>query len=471
MLNDWIGWFWRSRAYQSLIVSAILGGAGCLIWAASRREYWHGAWRQVRSSKLAMVCLLILSMYIAVGLLDSFSWSDASRGPDGDLLRDKSGRVVYEPRALSLLDRLCTPLRKVEKTYSAPLATRLFSKETMRTPDGRILRDYPRLIYGGAHLDEESDATADILRRIAIGLLIGLLVGALTAGVIAATSGRTKRQRGKKEGQVGTPHPPVSPSPRPLVTPSAVFWGAIAMAVVSLIAAVVLLAREYHVLGTDKVGNDVLYRSLKSVRTALIIGGFTTALAVPFAIFFGVIAGYFGGRIDDVIQYIYTTLASIPGILLIVAFMLLFGRGLFNLCLIMGITTWTGLCRLLRGETLKLRELEYVQAAKAFGVGRARIIIRHIIPNTMHIVLISFLLRFSGLVLAEALLSYLQIGVEPTRASWGSMIDIARTELAREPVVWWTLSAAFIFMVVLVLSVNLFGDAVRDALDPRLRTE
>lgn len=243
------------------------------------------------------------------------------------------------------------------------------------------------------------------------------------------------------------------------------------MALVFFIATVILLARKYHVLGTDKVGNDVLYRSLKGVRTALIIGGFTTALAVPFAIFFGVVAGFFGGRIDDIIQYLYTTLASIPSILLIVAFMLLFGRGLFNLCLIMGIAGWTGLCRLLRGETLKLRELEYVQAARAFGVGRAKIIIQHIIPNVMHIVLISFLLRFSGLVLAEAMLSYLQVGVEPTRASWGSMINLARMELAREPVVWWNLSAAFIFMVVLVLSANLFGDAVRDALDPRLRTE
>jgi peptide/nickel transport system permease protein len=459
MLNDWLAWIWRSRAYQNIIVIAILAGVGCLIWIASRREYWRSAWRQVRSRKLAMACLLILAMYIAVGLLDSISWSDASRDPDGKLLRDNGGRVIYEPRALSLLDRICTSLReRTERTYSAPLATRLFSKETIRTPDGRVVRDYPRLVYGGAHLDKEGDATADILRRIAIGLLIGLLVGALTAGIIAGTSGRQERH-----GDVA--------SPRHRVSLSAIFWGLIAMAVVSLIAAIVLLARQYHVLGTDKVGDDVLYRALKSVRTGLIIGGFTTALAVPFAIFFGVTAGYFGGRIDDVVQYIYTTLASIPSILLIIAFMLLFGRGLFNLCLIMGIAGWTGLCRLLRGETLKLRELEYVQAAKAFGVGRARIIIRHIIPNVMHVVLISFLLRFSGLVLAEALLSYLQIGVEPTRASWGRMIDLARMELAREPIVWWNLSAAFIFMVVLVLSANLFGDAVRDALDPRLRTE
>ncbi len=459
MLNDSIAWIWRSGAYQNIIVIAILGGVGYLIRLASRREYWRSAWRQVRSNKLAMVCLLILSMYIAVGLLDSVGWSDASRDADGNLLRDTNERVIYEPRALSLLDRICAPLReRAEKTYSAPLATRLFSKETTRTPDGRVLRDYPRLMYGGVHLDNEKHITPDVLRRIAGGFLIGLLMGAIVAGIIAIV-----RRKGRGDSFAVSPHRRVAQS--------AIFWGVIATAVTFLIAAVLLISREYHVLGTDKVGNDVFYRSLKGIKTALIIGGFTTILAVPFAILFGITAGYFGGRIDDVVQYIYTTLASIPSILLIVAFMLLFGRGLFNLCLIMGITSWTGLCRLLRGETLKLRELEYIQAARAFGVGRARIIVRHSVPNVMHIVLISFLLRFSGLVLAEAMLSYLQIGVEPTRGSWGNMIDIARMELAREPVVWWNLSAAFIFMVVLVLSANLFGDAVRDALDPRLRTE
>ncbi len=454
MLSDYIAWIWRSRAYHNIIVMAILCGTGYLIRLASRREYWRSAWKQVRVRKLAMVCLLILSIYIAVGLLDSVSWSDASRNTDGELRRDSDGRVIYEPVALSLLDRLCTPLReRMEKTYSAPLATHSFSKETIEFPDGRVVRDYPRLMYGGAHLDNEDSVTADILRRIALGLLIGALTGALVTGTIAVGAGRKEKLA------------------RPRISSDAIFWGVIAMALVFVLAAIVLIARDYHVLGTDKVGNDVLYRALKGVRTALIIGGFTTIIAVPFAILFGVMAGYFGGRIDDVVQYIYTTLASIPGILLIVAFMLLFGRGLFNLCLIMGIAGWTGLCRLLRGETLKLRELEYIQAAKAFGVGHARIILRHIVPNVMHLVLISFLLRFSGLVLAEAMLSYLQIGVEPTRGSWGSMIDLARMELAREPIVWWSLSAAFVFMVVLVLSANLFGDAVRDALAPRLRTE
>ncbi|MCK5187594.1 MAG: ABC transporter permease, partial [Deltaproteobacteria bacterium] len=145
-------------------------------------------------------------------------------------------------------------------------------------------------------------------------------------------------------------------------------------------------------------------------------------------------------------------------------------RRLLSLCIIMGITSWTGLCRLIRGETLKLREHEYVNAALAFGVNRLKILSRHIVPNLMHIVLISFILRFSGLVLAEAVLAYIGIGVDPAMESWGNMINTARLELAREPVVWWNLIAAFFFMFGLVLPANLFGDALRDALDPRLKT-
>jgi peptide/nickel transport system permease protein len=145
-------------------------------------------------------------------------------------------------------------------------------------------------------------------------------------------------------------------------------------------------------------------------------------------------------------------------------------RRLLSLCIIMGITSWTGLCRLIRGETLKLREHEYVNAALSFGVNRLKILSRHIVPNLMHIVLISFILRFSGLVLAEAVLAYIGIGVDPAMESWGNMINTARLELAREPVVWWNLLAAFFFMFGLVLPANLFGDALRDALDPRLKT-
>ena len=139
------------------------------------------------------------------------------------------------------------------------------------------------------------------------------------------------------------------------------------------------------------------------------------------------------------------------------------------LCIILFITSWTGFCRLLRAETLKLREIDYVQAAKAFGVSNYKVMLQHLLPNVMHIVMISIVLDFSGLVLAEAVLSYINIGVDPSMYSWGNMINSARLEMAREPIVWWSLTAAFIFMFILVLAANLFSDAVRDAFDPRLR--
>jgi peptide/nickel transport system permease protein len=225
----------------------------------------------------------------------------------------------------------------------------------------------------------------------------------------------------------------------------------------------------WHVLGTDKTGQDVLYITLKGVRTGLIVGGLTTLIAVPFAIFFGVLAGFFGGWIDDAVQYFYSTLSSIPWVLLVACVMLVLGQGIVQLCLVMGLTGWVGLCRLLRGETLKLREREYVQAALALGVSKFRVLARHVVPNLMHLVLISVVLRFSGLVLAEAVLSYIGVGVGPETYSWGSMINQARGELGRNPVVWWNLAGAFVAMFALVLPANLFGDALRDALDPSLR--
>jgi peptide/nickel transport system permease protein len=247
-----------------------------------------------------------------------------------------------------------------------------------------------------------------------------------------------------------------------------------------------VLADRYHVLGTSKVGQDVLFQALKSIRTALVIGTLTTLLMLPFAVLLGIAAGYFRGWIDDVIQYLYTTLNSIPSVLLIAAAVLMsqvyidsrpeaFPTGieradlrLLILCAILGVTSWTGLCRLLRGETLKLRELDYIQAAQAFGVGHLRIITRHILPNVMHIVLIAVVMEFSALVLAEAVLSYVGVGVDPSMLSFGTMINAARLEMARDPMVWWSLAAAFGFMFVLVLAANLFADAVRDAFDPRV---
>ena len=139
---------------------------------------------------------------------------------------------------------------------------------------------------------------------------------------------------------------------------------------------------------------------------------------------------------------------------------------LLALCAILGVTSWTSLCRILRAETLKLREVDYVLAARALGSSWFTIIRKHLLPNVMHIVVITLVLDFSFLVMAEAVLSYVGVGVSPMTISWGNMINGARLELARDPVVWWPMFAAFLLMFLLVLSINLFADAVRDAFDP-----
>jgi len=328
----------------------------------------------------------------------------------------------------------------------------LYAKESITDAQGRVLRDYPRLEYGGAHLADASQRDGDVVKRALLGGLAGLLLMGLAVWLAKA---------------------------RLSVSVAALMLAA-------LIGATVNLAAVYHVLGTDKVGQDVLYLALKSIRTGLIIGTVTTLVTLPLALFLGVAAGYFRGWIDDVIQYVYTVLSSIPSVLLIAAAVLMMQvtidthPGWFDtaasradlrlvaLCLILGMTSWTGLCRLLRGETLKLREMEYIQAAQSFGVSSLRILSRHIIPNVMHIILIALVLDFSALVLAEAVLSYVGVGVDPSMISFGTMINGARLEMGREPMVWWALAAAFGFMLVLVLAANLFADAVRDAFDPRM---
>jgi peptide/nickel transport system permease protein len=382
--------------------------------------------------------------------------------------------VVYSTEVLSLFDHLADDLRtQREKTYSAPFATHLFSKENIEQPDGSMLREYPRLVYGGAHLGDDMDGkTADIVRKAIWGALEGAIVWSILILLLCRLrlDRLSRLLRGKLEQpwHVGA-------------------WTALLLAL--LLGAALELSAYYHILGTDKVGENVFYQSLKSIRTGLVIGTLTTLVMLPAAILLGIMAGYFRGWVDDVIQYLYTTLNSIPGVLLIAAAVLMMQIYMSNhaddfnsvteradlrllfLCLILGVTSWTGLCRLLRGEALKLRELEYVQASRAFGVGNFRILIRHVLPNVMHIVLISIVLDFSGLVLAEAVLSYISIGVDPATNSWGNMINGARLELAREPVVWWSLLAAFTFMFTLVLAANLFSDVVRDAFDPRLRQQ
>ncbi|HEY3235076.1 MAG TPA: ABC transporter permease [Polyangiaceae bacterium] len=219
-----------------------------------------------------------------------------------------------------------------------------------------------------------------------------------------------------------------------------------------------------HPLGTDILGRDVLQVTLKGARVALLIGGLTSLIAIPLALLFGVTAGYFGRRLDDIVFFVMSTFASMPGMLLLIALIIALGRSTLSVCLALGITSWVGFCRISRGETLKLREMDYVQAARAMGVSEVRIIFRHVLPNLMHLVIITFALMFSGLVLSEAVLSWLGIGVD---GSWGQMIAQAKDELSREPMIWWNIAPAGITLFVLLLAVNFLGDALRDVLDPR----
>lgn len=387
-----------------------------------------------------------------IGILDSIH------------LRDNAGQGLSENgKASTLLERILAPLGQTyEKTYSAPLALNLYSTETVLV-DGKAQQIYPRLQYPASTIhnqkEKERFLSTVLLKAVGTAMLATVLVWLVfIAGLRFKRPWLPQRRHAL----------PLLVLFLCLLVTFACYW----------------ISRHLHLFGTGKIGQDIFYYTIKSIRTGLVIGILTTLFMLPLALLLGIAAGYFGGIIDDVIQYIYTTLSSIPGVLLITASVLSMqtyianhperfatlhesaDARLFALCLILGVTSWTSLCRLLRAEALKLREIDYVMAARALGSSSFRILQKHLLPNVMHIVVITLVLDFSFLVLAEAVLSYVGVGVSPMTISWGNMINGARLELAREPVVWWPMLAAFVFMFTLVLSSNLFADAVRDAFDP-----
>jgi peptide/nickel transport system permease protein len=413
-------------------------------------------WGQVFGTRLGMATFVVIMTYVGIALLDSVHFRKALEPQEGQA----NQTVYYDNQVISLLDIAVGGMSDVhERTYSAPFALKSFEKQNMKDGQGNDYRDFPALQHAGQHLTAPEERGMDIflnsLVAVGLGLLLSILV--IVPQWIMLRS-----------------------SPWPWSTA----WATQAV-IICLGSWLLHLNSLYHVLGTDLAGNNVLYQSIKGIRTGVLLGTLATLIMLPIAVTLGVVAGYYKGWVDDSVQYIYTTLSSIPSILLIAASVLLFqvyidlnpdifevgmekaDANFVALCFILGVTSWSTLCRLIRAETLKISQLGYVQAAIAFGVGDGRIIRRHLLPNVVHIILITFVLEFSYLVLAEAVLSYIGVGIDPSMASWGNMINGARSELSREPAIWWTLIGAFFFMFMLVLSANLFSDLVRDAFDPR----
>ena len=445
---------WTDMMVWVLILALITWG-----WVVSRSPQVKKLWHTVFRSGIAMASATVLIVYLFFTLLDSVHLRlENTTGT-------QNGKTQYG-QMVSLLDMVFSHnIQHTERTYSAPFATHEYAKSIVVDEKGITQQEYLPLKY--------VSKDQDLLKSSLLALLTGLMISLVLIFIHIVW-----RKRGEVLSEI-----------KHVVSGETVLPWRTAYLTLTLLIMIFtwlyMLSFSYHVLGTDKVGGDVLYQSFKSIRTGVLIGTLTTLIMLPVAVILGVSAGLFGGWVDDVIQYLYTTLSSIPGVLLIAAGVLVMQVMMDNnpdwfastlersdlrllfLIVILGVTSWTSLCRLLRAETLKISQIEFVTAAKAFGVGKWTIIRRHIIPNLMHIILISVVLDFSGLVLAEAVLSYVGVGVDPTMYSWGNMINQARLEMAREPMVWWSLLSAFIFMFILVLAANLFSDRIQKVLDPR----
>lgn len=400
-----------------------------VLYSILKKPHLRQKMRENCASPIRTAAILVLATFVGIGMLDSLHFRQ-------------------DNKVLSVLDLILLPTSaQTESTYSAPFATESFVEHMEKVDDENIVWVTEKL----QHVNPVS-----IFKLFGVGLIVGGFLAFMLLFIAKYFI-------------------------RNINIAAKVTTYLIAISLVTL----KILMLYYHVLGTDKVGVDVLYASFKSIRTGLVIGTVTTLVTLPFAIFFGTLAGYMRGWVDDLIQYVYTTLSSIPGVLLIAAAVLTLDAVISRhdnyfslmaqrtdmrtliLCIILGVTSWTVLCRILRAETLKIREQDFVLASRVMGANTLQIIWRHIVPNLAHIIIITIALDFSALVLAEAVLSYVGVGVDPSTYSWGNMINSARMELGREPVIWWSLVGAFTLMFLMVLAANIFADAVRDALDPR----
>ena len=223
-----------------------------------------------------------------------------------------------------------------------------------------------------------------------------------------------------------------------------------------------------HPMGTDNLGRDVAQRLVQGSRIAFHVGIMTSLIAIPLGLVLGLLGGYFGGKVDSLVVWLCATVASMPGLLFILAISLIAGQGLLGIYLGIGLTTWVGVCRTIRAEVMKHRDRAYVQAARVLGYSHLRIMFRHILPNVAHVILIQASIRFPSAVSTEVFISFLGIGVQG-EPSWGVMINNARMRLWQG--VWWEMTFTTLAIFVLVLVFNHLADYLRDRLDPALRSE
>lgn len=219
------------------------------------------------------------------------------------------------------------------------------------------------------------------------------------------------------------------------------------------------------ILGTDIFGRSVLYKILAGTKTAMLIGLFVPAIAVPVGVVLGALAGYYGKVIDALVVWLFSVISSVPYILIVIAISFVLGKGMFAICIAMGSVEWVGLCRMVRGEFIKHRGREYVLASRLSGARDLRLIFAHIMPNVGHLAIIYGSLEVLGAIKSEVILTYLGVGIQDG-ASWGTMISDAAGELVQS--IWWPLAGVVLAMFFVIYALNVVGDALRDALDPKL---